>query len=86
MSNNDTASVEIYQQLGKPISFGKSHRLQCFGHILNLTVKAFLFGQDTDAFEVEILTAYSLEVENNYFEVWWKRGPVGKLHNIVFYI
>ena len=26
-SNNNTASVEIYQQLGKLISFGKSHQL-----------------------------------------------------------
>jgi len=25
MSNNNTTSVEIYQQLGKLISFGKSH-------------------------------------------------------------
>ncbi|KAL9567664.1 hypothetical protein ACKAV7_008236 [Fusarium commune] len=50
-SNNDTAMEEI----GKALGFkGKTRRLCCFGHILNLAVKALLFGHNSEAFEDDI--------------------------------
>ncbi|OBS16496.1 hypothetical protein FPOA_27385 [Fusarium poae] len=50
-SNNDTAMEEI----GKALGFeGKTRRLRCFGHILNLAVKALLFGHNSEAFEDDI--------------------------------
>jgi hypothetical protein len=31
----------------------QARRLRCYGHILNLVAKAFLFGKDADSFELE---------------------------------
>ena len=68
------------------LAIAKSRRLRCLGHILNLTVKAFLFGEDAKAFEAEALTAFTLQSEINELSLWRKKGPVGCLHNIVYYI
>ncbi|KAM0742766.1 hypothetical protein ACQRIT_002943 [Beauveria bassiana] len=76
--NNDTAMDEI----GKDLGFdGRMRRGRCFGHILNLSAKALLFGKNLGAFETE-LTGEALLAEAEY-ELWQKRGPVGKIHNIV---
>jgi hypothetical protein len=53
-------------------------------------VKAFLYGKNAESFEVEIsdLDLKKLE-QKNYLELlaaWRKKGPVGKLHNIVIWI
>jgi hypothetical protein len=46
--NNDTAMDTI----GERFKFhGKERRGRCFGHVINLVVKAILFGKDADAFE-----------------------------------
>ena len=46
-------------------------------------MEAFLFGDDSKAFNKGLEGSESPEERN---EVWRKRGPVGKLHNIVYYI
>ena len=65
-------------------------RLRCFGHIINLSAKAFLFGEDPDAFELEIDNLEKLKLEVRYerelLAQWRKRGSIGKLHNIVVWI
>lgn len=53
-------------------------------------VKAFLYGKNAESFEVEIsdLDLKKLE-QKHYLELlaaWRKKGPVGKLHNIVIWI
>jgi hypothetical protein len=58
-------------------------RLRCAGHILNLVAREILFGKDPDALQEEIQQA---KEELNDLELWRKKGPVGKLHNIVKYI
>src|SRR6266480_3781884 len=81
-SSNDTCVAEILKALG--INDTVEHRrLHCLGHILNLAAKAFLFGSDTKSFEDEIKTN---EEEKKEQEIWRKRGPIGKLHNVVMYI
>jgi len=62
------------------------HHLRCFGHILNLVTKALLFGWDSNAFEVDILTTKALNNEVVELDFWRKKGPVSKLHNIISYI
>jgi hypothetical protein len=52
-SSNDTCVREILKQL-RPEFDSKQRRLRCFGHIVNLAAKAFLFGEDAEAFEFEI--------------------------------
>ncbi|XP_044724115.1 restless-like transposase [Hirsutella rhossiliensis] len=49
--NMDTATEEIAEALGFD---PKKRRVRCFGHVLNLVVKALLFGHKADAFEAEI--------------------------------
>jgi hypothetical protein len=76
--NNDTALRTIGIELGFD---GAQRRGCCFGHIVNLSAKALLFGSSTDAFENQLsgIEAFS-EAE---YELWQQKGPVGKLHNLV---
>ena len=76
--NNDTAMRAI----GNTYNFdGPSRRGRCFGHILNLSAKALLFGKDSEAFEEQLSGAEALSQAE--WDLWRRRGPVGKLHNIV---
>jgi hypothetical protein len=80
--NNDTAVKAMHDELTEreigpsTIMTPQERRLRCFGHILNLVVKALLFGKDIDA----------LEISSAEFTTWRKIGAVGKLHNIVRWI
>jgi hypothetical protein len=64
------------------IDLGK-RRIMCMGHVINLVAQECLFGSDVDAFEEELtnVTTEELELRN-----WRKRGPIGKLHNLIRYI
>ena len=77
-SNNDSALDTIGQELGFD---GARRRGRCFGHIVNLSAKALLFGNDTDAFEEQLSGAEALSQAE--YDLWRKKGPVGKLHNFV---
>ncbi|KAM5527288.1 transposase-like protein [Fusarium oxysporum f. sp. phaseoli] len=59
---------------------------ECFGHILNLAARAFLWGEDPDSFEREAFTEAAFQVEERELRLWRKRGAVGKLHNIVRFV
>jgi hypothetical protein len=87
-SNNDTAMKCIgakLQLLG--IEFDPvKRRLRCLGHIINLVVKAFLWGDDPETFEREVDSLADQEHYDAELLLWWKRGPLGKLHNIVVWI
>ena len=66
-------------------------RLRCFGHIINLAAKAFLFGNDCEAFIDDVEVAERATARDERYlaaeQVKWRsRGPVGKFHNIVAYI
>ncbi|KAM4068002.1 restless-like transposase [Hirsutella rhossiliensis] len=76
--NNDTALEIIGGELG---FVGKARRGRCFGHILNLSAKAIPFGHDADAFERRLSGAEPLTEAEHL--LWRKKGPVGKLHNLV---
>ena len=87
-SNNDTAMEAIqsyHRDMGLPFDPIK-RRLRCFGHVINLIVKGFLWGIDPEAFENMISTLYGLEKEKEELMAWRKRGPMGKLHNICVWI
>ncbi|EFZ03427.2 restless-like transposase [Metarhizium robertsii ARSEF 23] len=68
--------------IGKNLGFdGRRRRGRCFGHILNLSAKALMFGKSVHAFEKR-LRGEAMLTETEY-ELWQKRGPVGKIHIIV---
>ena len=84
-TNNNTALQHIskhLQDLG--IECNRiQRRLRCFGHMINLVVKAFLLGTNSAAFEAEINSHQEMQQEAAELEAWRRQGPLGKLHNIV---
>lgn len=84
-ATNDTCLQNFYQNLDpsmKPTDV-RARRMRCYGLVLNLVARAFLYGEDFEAFEAEsqVLDLLSRQEEN--LRHWRKKGPVGKLHNIV---
>ncbi|KAH8715445.1 putative AC9 transposase [Beauveria bassiana] len=76
--SNDKAMEVIGGELG---FVGSTRRGRCFGHSLNLSAKALLFGHNVEAFEEQLSGAAPLsEAEHS---LWRRKGPVGKLHNLV---
>lgn len=83
-SNNDTCM----EWLGLEFGFdGVKRRVRCVGHIINLVAKAVMIGssnKDLEVFEQEM--ELEAKEERQQLLLWRKRGPVGKLHNIVVFI
>lgn len=63
-----------------------ARRLRCLGHVINLAAKAFLYGKDFDAFEKDVENVRENSELLKELDVWRKRGPVGKLHNVIVFI
>lgn len=59
------------------------HRLHCNGHIINLVVLAFLFGKDPTQLNDRNQPTDDAKAEA---AEWRKRGPLGKLHNIIKHV
>lgn len=79
-SNNDTCMEALAEEFG----FNHKHRrLRCIGHIINLVVRQILFGKEADALENDCAQPKELLAE---LLLWRKKGPIGKLHNIVHWI
>jgi hypothetical protein len=88
-SSNDTAMEALAGKLHDlGIDFDpQERRLRCFGHILNLAAKAFLWGENPLTIDDAVLDADSDEaVEPQRLQDWRKRGPLGKLYNCIRYI
>ena len=77
-SNNDTAMQSICAAFDiDPVH----HRVRCMGHVLNLVVKAILYGHSGDAFDVDVD-----EESQAAHDMWMKTGALGKAHNLVVWI
>ncbi|KAM4056473.1 reverse transcriptase (RNA-dependent DNA polymerase) [Hirsutella rhossiliensis] len=57
-------------------------RLRCIGHVINLVVRAVIFGSNVSKFEAELRGA----TDEFKFDIWAKKGAIGRLHNIATYI
>ena len=77
--NNDTCIEELSKQYP---TITEQSRLRCVGHILNLIVKALLFGQGVRKLEKELCGAS----DDEQFEIWRKHSFIGKLHNFCVWI
>ncbi len=60
----------------------ESKRLNCAEHIINLVVKAILYGVGITDFTKEILGCCG----SRAFELWRKFGSIGKVNSTVEYI
>ncbi|KAF5963017.1 transposase [Fusarium coicis] len=54
-SPNDSCLMNFYGDLDAGMSLAdvRARRMHCYGHILNLVAHAFLYGEDSEAFEAE---------------------------------
>lgn len=85
---NDTCLQHLYQAIDpnlRPVDI-RARRMRCYGHILNLVARAFLFGEDFEVFETESQVYNMLNHQEDDLRHWRKKGPVGKLHNVVKFI
>ena len=78
-SNNDTCMHQLAKRYS---TVTPQSRLRCVGHMLNLIVKALLFGQGVSNLEKQLRGAS----EEERFEIWRKQSFVGKLHNFCVWI
>lgn len=87
-TNNDTAVDSILRDLMPKLTAKqrKARRLRCLGHVINLSAKAFLYGNKVDEFIVSADTLRATVETVKELELWRKRGPVGRLHNIIVFI
>jgi hypothetical protein len=84
ITDNASNNATCLQFLGEEFNFSAPERhVRCAGHVLNLVAKAVLFGSDVDAFGSEL---QDLSLEEQELGRWRKKGPTGKLHNVVKYI
>jgi hypothetical protein len=79
-SNNDTAMSALAASLPSAGIDPQESRLRCFDHIVNLVVKALLYGNSSLQKELDDCS------DQEAFKVWRKQGAIGRLHNIVTYI
>jgi len=77
--DNDTMLKELATMFDIDVDFS---RLRCLGHIINLVIKALLFGKGVSKLERKLAGASYEEA----FRIWNSTGPIGKLHNICVYI
>lgn len=79
---NDTLINAIATSLNdEGVLYNAEHRrLRCNGHVINLAVQAFLFGNAVDDYEY---LGNEAEPPSDIQLTQWRRlGPLGKLHNI----
>ena len=60
INSNNTYVRELLPHI-KPNISSKHRRLRCFGYIINLAVKLFLWGSDSELFEIEAKLFKKLE-------------------------
>jgi hypothetical protein len=77
--DNNTMLKELATQFN--INVGYS-RLRCLSYIINLVIKALLFGKGVSKLEQKLAGA----LYNKAFKIWNSIGLISKLHNIYIYI
>jgi hypothetical protein len=79
---HNAESNKAMEVIGGELGFvGSTRRGRCFGHTLNLSAKVLLFGHNVEAFEEQLSSAAALSEAEH--ALWRRKGPVGKLHNLV---
>jgi hypothetical protein len=91
-NSNDTMADKLWIKLPPSIWKPQTHQLRCFGHILNLSVRAFWFGEkssqnkEPELYEMIVVNDDDLDEQDSDEAMWRKMGPWGKIHNICSYI
>jgi hAT family C-terminal dimerisation region len=88
-SSNDTLAQHLEPNIHSKNWRWEERRLRCFGHIINLSVKAFWFGESnrkTREKDVLEMIVVDQEEEESDEARWREMGPWGKIHNLCNYI
>jgi hypothetical protein len=85
ITDNASENRACLNLLSKELAFdaGERHVL-CIGHIINLVAYKILFGSDVESFEHELKHDVTAEVVE--LATWRRKGPIGRLHNLIRYI
>ena len=89
VSNNNVALASLVEKLKElGIIFNPvEHQLCCIGHVINLVVKAFLYGVSSSELQIDIDSDTSIDEDSTtQIAFWRKRRPYGWLRNIITYI
>jgi hypothetical protein len=101
MADNATANDRAIRVLSGSLDVDPEHdRLRCGAHVLNLVAKAVLYGTDNDAIDPDeregclsdsrhiaaLEAVVRSEPGEEALQTWRRKGPVGKLHNLVTHI
>ena len=83
MLNNADSNDTCLETLTRWFPMDVSQRyLRYIGHIINLIVRAVIFGINISKFKAELHGAS----DEFSFEIWAKKGAIGRLHNLIIYI
>lgn len=79
--NATSNDAELIKGLNRhaDISLEPHHRIRCAGHIINLVVKATIYGKGVSRWEEQLAAAAPMD----QFKLFRELGVVGKLHNFV---
>jgi hypothetical protein len=84
ITDNASENAACLDLLGDELSIDMRKRhVRCIGHVINLVAQQILFGEDVESFEESIANVTAVEVE---LRAWRKKGPIGKLHNLIRFI
>jgi hypothetical protein len=88
-SNNDTCIVIFCEHFLLGID-PETRRFRCFGYIINLAVKSFLYGTNPEAFESKAIILNFKKIDDKYRKelliLWRRKGLVDKLYNLILFI
>ena len=85
VTDNASKNRACLNILTAELGFDAAERhVRCIGHIINLVAHKVLFGSDVESFEHKLEYAVTAEVVE--LATWRRKGPIGKLHNIIRYI
>ena len=82
VANNTTSNNKLYKHLSKSLFIPKREQLQYISHILNLTIKALIYGKGVSKLK-HLLISVSDEAK---FNLMRQKGAIGKVYNIIKYI
>jgi hypothetical protein len=85
ITDNASKNQACLRLLAEDLAFDASKRhVLCMGHVINLVAYKVLFGTDVESFEYELEHAVTAEAVE--LAAWRRKGPIGKLYNIIRYI
>jgi hypothetical protein len=85
ITDNASENQACLRLLAEDLAFdARKRHVLCMGHVINLVAHKVLFGSDVESFEYELEHAVTAEAVE--LATWRRKGPIGKLHNIIRYI